>query len=97
MAGDVTTGGIWSAGFQSSLASNFAAFIAACVLAPPASMGTVTHVNVSYFDGFTNKTFPSGRVKPVPTLRATPLVDTVLAYTANPKVASQRRRNLMHG
>lgn len=97
MAGDITAGGIWSGGFQNSISAGTAAFIAACVAAPPASMGTVTHVNVSYFQGFTNKTFPSGRIKPVPTLRGTPAVDSVIAYVANPKVASQRRRNLEHG
>lgn len=52
------------------------------------------HVNVSYYEGFTNVTYPSGRTYPRPTLRVSPLVDTVIGYSANPNIASQRRRNL---
>lgn len=50
-------------------------------------------VNVSYFQGFTNVTYPSGRTKAVPKLRTTPVVDPIISYTLNPNVASQRRRN----
>jgi hypothetical protein len=82
----------FTAGFISSLASGFQAWITAIETAPPAAVGTLVHVNVSYFLGFTNKTFPSGRVHPVPTLRGTPVVDTVLSYSVNPKPGSQRRR-----
>jgi hypothetical protein len=78
----------------STYLSTWGAFIAQGLLAPPAAMGTVTHVNVSYFTGFTNKTFPSGRIRPVPVVRATPLVDQVQSYSINPKLGSQRRRNL---
>jgi hypothetical protein len=76
-----------------AFANSFAAFIAACVLAPPAAVGTLTHVNVHYFSGFTNKTFPSGRTRAVPNLLATPTVDSILSYSTNAHVGSQRRRN----
>lgn len=91
---NLATAQTWTAGTISSAATNFAAFIAACVLAPPASIGTLTHSNVSYFSGFTNKTFPSGRVHPVPTVRVTPVVDPIVSYSVNGKVGSQRRRDL---
>ena len=72
----------------------WAAFIAAGLTAPPAAMGSVSHCNVSYFAGFTNRTFPSGRIRPVPVVRGTPVIDAVQSYSVNPKLGSQRRRNL---
>lgn len=55
----------------------------------------VSAVNVSYFEGFTNFTFPSGRVKAIPKLRVGgPVTDAILSWAANPAPASQRRRNL---
>ncbi len=55
---------------------------------------SLVEVNISYFQGFTNHTYPSGRVRAIPNLRVTPLVDVVAGVKTNPKVASQRRRNL---
>lgn len=55
---------------------------------------TAVHCNVSYFAGFTNHTFPSGRIRPIPNLRVAPVIDTVLSYAMNTKLCSQRRRNL---
>lgn len=53
----------------------------------------LNQVNVSYYSGFTNHTYPSGRTRAIPTLRVSPLVDPILGYNTNPRVASQRRRN----
>ena len=61
------------------------------------SAGTLSHVNISYFSGFTNHTYPSGRVKAIPTPRPTPLVDLITNFSFNPQVASQRRRNKQSG
>lgn len=83
----------WSGATITALASAFGAFIAASVLAPPAAVGTLSHVNVRYFSGFHNVTLPSGRVRSIPTLLALPTVDAVNSYVVNPIVASQRRRN----
>jgi hypothetical protein len=84
----------WLSTYVSSLAASFLAFITAVETTPPVALGALTHVNVSYFSGFTNKSFPSGRTHPVPTLRATPLQDLVVSYSVNPNYGSQRRRNL---
>lgn len=59
----------------------------------PVAIGTITHVNVSYYQNYTNHTYPSGRVKAIPTLRVTPLVDQIVGWVGNATVASQRRRN----
>jgi hypothetical protein len=51
-------------------------------------------VNVSYYNGFTVVTNPTtGRARNVPTLRGTPVVDTVTGIVARVQVGSQRRRN----
>lgn len=90
---DLSTTTTWAGASATSLATAFAAFIAACVTTPPTNLGTMAHVNVSYFTGFTNKTFPSGRTRAVPNPRATPLVDPITSYSVNTQVGSQRRRS----
>lgn len=83
----------WTATAISNMNTGFDNFVAAAVLAPPAAVGTLSQVTVSYFLGFTNHTYPSGRVRPIATLRGTPVVDAVTAHVTNSHVASQRRRN----
>lgn len=56
------------------------------------SMGALTHVNVSYYQGFTNITNSSGRTSAAPKYRTTALVDTVTGYACKAVVGSQRRR-----
>lgn len=90
---DLTNGSSFTGTFVGNLATAWSAFINGIIATPPAALGTLSHVNVSYFQGFTNKTFPSGRMHPVPTQRTVPLVDAVLAYSVNPIPGSQRRRN----
>lgn len=89
-----TTPNTWLASFITSFSGFHNTFTGHVASTAPVAVGTVVFVNVSYFSGFTNKTFPSGRIKPVPTLRITPLVDTVTSILINPKLASQRRREL---
>jgi hypothetical protein len=85
----------WSASAQAALLAAWAVFKAAVIAGAPAPVGVVKQVNVSYFQGFTNVTFPSGRTRPVPKLRVGgPIVDDIVATSTNPRVASQRRRNL---
>ncbi len=76
-----------------ALLAGWDAFVTAALGAPAAAL-PVTQVAVSYFAGFTNKTFPSGRIHPVSTVRGIPLVDPIIGRAVNPKFASQRRRNL---
>jgi hypothetical protein len=90
---DLASSTSWNAGVLTAVSTAWAAFIAGCVLGPPASLGTMAHVNVSYFTGFTNRTFPSGRTRAVPNLRVTPLQDPIVSYSVNGLIGSQRRRN----
>jgi hypothetical protein len=84
----------WQAATLTAWVSAWQNFITDISAAPPASLNVVQQVNVSYYSGFTNFTYPSGRSRPRPTLRNVPLVDIVIGVSANPNVASQRRRNL---
>lgn len=90
---DLATSTTWSATQTADLVVGFNAFIAACVASPPTNLGTLAQVNVGYFQGFTNRTFPSGRTHSVPNLRGTPVVDPVVSVSVNNGVGSQRRRN----
>lgn len=56
--------------------------------------GATEMVQVSYFQGFTNVLYPSGRYHVIPTPRAIPLVTPIAGMLVNPVMASQRRRNL---
>lgn len=76
----------------SNLITDLGAFITAVTTGQPAAIGTIQQVNVSYFLGFENITLPSGRVKSVPKLRATPVTDVVTGYGINPVIGMQRRR-----
>jgi len=73
--------------------AGYNAFVSAALGHVPVAAAPATEVNVSFFQGFHNVTFPSGRQRAVPTIRVAPVVDTVIAHAVNPKVASQRRRN----
>ncbi|SRR6266446_3166374 len=84
----------WTAAYQTAFITAFNNLVSDILTAVPAAAAPATEVNVSYFSGFHNVTFPSGRIRPVPTVRVTPVVDTILSHSANPKPGSQRRRNL---
>lgn len=84
----------WTNAWIAAIVADYITYINACTAnTNPAAIGTITHVSVSYFQGFTNHTYPSGRVKPIPTPRSTPLVDTIVNIAGNATPGSQRRRN----
>lgn len=86
--------GTWAAASLGGEVGDYVTYLAACIAnTNPAAIGAITHVNVSYYSGFVNHTYPSGRVKAIPALRVTPVVDAVVNMSGNPKVGSQRRRN----
>lgn len=82
----------WSSGFLTSVGTGIASFLTAVEAAGWTGAGTLETVNVSYYQGFTNHTYPSGRVRPIPTLRGTPVVDPITGYIARRSLGSQRRR-----
>ena len=84
----------WDGTFAANFATAYTNFRADANAGAPSGIRPSVDVNVSYFHGFTNHTYPSGRVRPIPNLRGTPLVDIITSFSVNPKVGSQRRRNL---
>lgn len=89
---DLTSVTHWSSTFVGDVSTGVASFFAALEALSVGSMGTLQHVNLSYFKGFTNVTTPSGRERAVPTYRATALHDNITGYFAKAVVGSQRRR-----
>jgi len=57
--------------------------------------GSIVMVNVSYYEGFTVVTGPTGRARNVSTPRVTPLVDDVAFFQFRKGIATQRNR-LLH-
>lgn len=72
--------------------TGIAAFFTAIQALSIGAIGTLTHVNLSYYKGFTNIPTSSGRERAVPTYRSTALVDTVTGYSVKALMGSQRRR-----
>lgn len=82
----------WSNSMVTSIEAGWNSFMSAVQALTVGSMGTLTHVNLSYYKGFTNIVNSSGRERAVPTYRAAALVDTVTGYAAKVQVSSQKRR-----
>lgn len=90
--GDTTNEATWSSTFVTAMQNGVSAWISALEALSIGSMGTLQHVNLSYYKGFQNFTTPSGRERAVPTYRTTALHDVVTGYFAKATMGSQRRR-----
>jgi len=90
--GDLLNPGKFGAAYIGDVQTGFAAFFAEIEALSIGSMGTLTHVNLSYYKGFTNLTNSSGRERAVPKYRDTAVVDTVNGYFPKAVIGSQRRR-----
>jgi hypothetical protein len=83
----------WTSAFPTACDTGINAYFAALVAAGWSGAGTLTHVNVSYYEGFTVVTNPiTGRARNVPTLRVSPVVDLVTAVHSRSSIGTQRRR-----
>jgi hypothetical protein len=90
----LTTPTQWNSTSLGSITGLWIAFINACIAnTNPAALGTLTHVNVSYFAGHTWTEDSRGNWHRVPTPRGTPVVDQIINIQGNPTPGSQRRRN----
>jgi hypothetical protein len=90
---DLSNAQTWGGGHFATIAADVDVWLVAVGAAFPSGMGFVSHVNVSYYEGFTVFLNPSGRARNISTPRTTPLVDLITSSHANPRVSSQRRRN----
>lgn len=82
----------WLSEYISAVNTGVTAFFSAIEALSIGSMGTLQHVNLSYYKGFTNRTLPSGREKSFPTYRDTAQHDNVVGYSCKAVMGSQRRR-----
>lgn len=89
---DLVNQSSWSGGFVSAFEAGWSGLISAIEALTVGGMTGITHVNLSYYKGFTNITNSSGRERAVPTYRDTALLDTITGYSAKVTVGSQRRR-----
>lgn len=83
----------YTSGFVSSVNAAVSAFFTAVEAISVGAVGALQHVNVSYYQGFTNVTNSSGRTRAAPKYRTpTAKVDQVTGYACKAVVGSQRRR-----
>lgn len=83
----------WSTTFISNMNLATSEFFSDIEALTVGSMGTLQHVNISYYQGFTNVTNSSGRTRAAPKYRSpTAKVDPVTGYACKAVVGSQRRR-----
>lgn len=78
--------------YVTAVNTGITAFFAALEALSIGAMGTLAHVNLSYYSGFRNVTNSSGRERAVPVYRPTALHDVVSGYSCKALVGSQRRR-----
>jgi hypothetical protein len=84
----------WTDAIVGDITSNVTGFFAAVTALSVGAMGTLTHVNLSYYKSFTNITNSSGRERAVPKYRDVALHDNVEGYQAKKVIGSQRRRRV---
>jgi hypothetical protein len=92
--GDLLNEGAWGTTFIGQVNTGVAAFFAALEALSIGSMGTLQHVNISFYDGVYTTTPPwrGPGFKYPPKYRTTPLVDAVEGYACKAVIGSQRRR-----
>ncbi len=84
--------GHWTDDYVTALTTGVTAFMAEIEALTIGAMGVLTHVNLSYYKGFTNIINSSGRERAVPTYRDAALLDTITGYAGKKLVGSQKRR-----
>lgn len=82
----------WSSTFQSSFLTAWTAFISYVSGRSYASFSATAQANISWYNGNTVFTTPTGRARNIPVKRATPVVDAITGWAIAPKLGSQRRR-----
>jgi hypothetical protein len=92
VSADQVDAGHWSSTFLTAVNTGVEAFFNEIAGLTVGTMGTLAHVNLSYYKGFTNIANSSGRERAVPTYRPAALLDPIVGYSAKALIGSQRRR-----
>lgn len=92
---DTATSNTWTAGFISAVNTGWTNFITAVIAAAWTGATITGQSNVSFYQGFTNFTGPTGRERARSTPRTgSAVVDAMSSHALNPKFGTQRRRIL---
>lgn len=95
VAGDIASAQTWGSTFLTSCLTAWGEMQTAVSTNVWSGGGTTEQVNVSYYEGFTNYTGPTGRERARATVRTVPPpipVDVINSVAAQTKIGSQRRR-----
>jgi hypothetical protein len=93
---DLNTEQTWTSATLGDFLTAWTTFAESAVGSEWSGGGTITNVNVSFFEGFTPVQNPiTLRYRNVPKVRVTPLVDIIATMTANPAPCFQTRRGLI--
>lgn len=96
VATDLDDAQLWDSATLGDFLTAWTTFAESAVGSEWSGGGTITNVNVSFFEGFTPVQNPiTLRYRNVPKVRTTPLIDIVATMTANPAPCFQRRRGLI--
>ena len=83
----------WSSAYISTTHTNVVAFFTALEALSIGAIGALNHVNLSYYESFTNITNTSGRTRAAPKYRTgSAVVDNITGYFPKQRMGSQRRR-----
>lgn len=92
-ATDVLSNVDWIGASVTAFDNGLDAMFTAIFAAGWSGAGTLSHVNVSYYKGFTVVTNPiTGRARNVPTLRVAPVIDAITSTQVRQSFGTQRRR-----
>lgn len=91
MSGNLASGQTWTTALVTAINAAFRAYVNG-ICAATYTGGTPHQVNISYYSGVTWHQKPSGAWVRKATLRATPIIDPVLAQNTRIRVGTQRRR-----
>lgn len=84
--------GHWTDDWLTEVNTGIGAFFTEIQALDIGTLGSLTHVNLSYYKGFTNVPNSSGRERAVPTYRDAAVLDTVTGYSCKARLGSQKRR-----
>lgn len=90
--GDLQNQSSWTSAFVSAVNTGVEAFFSGIESFDIGSMGTLQHINLSYYQGYTNVPIPGERTKVKNNYRAVALHDNIESYSCKAMIGSQRRR-----
>lgn len=92
VAADLQSPNAWSTTFVDEVNTGIAAFFAEIAGLSIGAMGTLAHVNLSYYSSFKNMENSSGRMRAVPQYKTAATLDTITGYSTKVTIGSQKRR-----